>query len=376
MYTRNRFFSFDILLLLMVTVLVGFGIVAIGSATRVNVNGFKGEAVNQIIWFVTGLVLLFAAAFIDYHFICNLWIPIYIVNIVLLVLVLFIGSGDGVSRWLFGIQPSEFAKIFIIISLAKFIDKWREKIDNISILLYVFGMTFVPFILIFKQPSLSASLVILAIMLIMLFCGGISYKYIAICLAIIIPVAIILFLDIKSEEHFILSRLLSDYQIGRIESFLSSDSIATDPTLYQTKNSIWAIGSGGLNGKGLYNGTINQLNYLPESHNDFIFSVIGEEFGFVGCTGVVVLLFCIIARCIFIGIKAADNLGALLVCGVAGVIGFQTFVNVGVATGLLPNTGMPLPFVSYGGSSLWVNMIGIGLVINVGLRKQKSMFEG
>lgn len=376
MYTRNKYFSFDLLLLFMVSSLIAFGIVAIGSATRINIYGFHGEAVSQIIWFLTGLVLLFLAAFIDYHIICSLWIPIYIVNIILLVLVLILGNGDGVSRWLFGIQPSEFAKIFIIIFLAKFIDKWREKIDNISILSAIVFLTFIPFMLIFLQPSLSASLVILAIMITLIFCGGISYKYVWLCLGIVIPILLILLWDIKSEEHFILGKLLTDYQIGRLESFMSSEAISTDPTLYQTKNSIWAIGSGGLNGKGLYNGTINQLNYLPESHNDFIFSVIGEEFGFIGCMGVITLIFLIIARCIFIGIKASDDLGRLLTAGVVGVIGFQTFVNVGVATGLLPNTGMPLPFVSYGGSSLWVNMIGIGLVINVGLRRQKSMFEG
>lgn len=375
MHTKNKIFSFDILLLGLITVLVVFGIVAISSATRTNIYGFKGEAVNQIIWFATGLILLFAAAFIDYHIICSFWIPVYIINLALLLLVLLFGSGDGVSRWIFGIQPSEFAKIFIIISLSKFIDKSSEKINNISVLFVIFVLTIIPFILIKVQPSLSASLVIIAIALVLLFCGGLSYKYIFICLAIIIPVCIILFLDIMSDEHIILSKVLNQYQLSRLTSHFGGLS-SNDPAMYQTKNSIWAIGSGGLGGKGLYKGTINQLSYLPESYNDFIFSVIGEEFGFIGCLGVITLLFLIIARCIYTGVKASDNLGRLLVCGVAGMIGFQTFVNIGVATGLLPNTGMPLPFVSYGGSSLWINMIGIGLVTNVGMKKQKSMFEG
>ncbi len=376
MYNKNRFPSFDIFLTALVIALTCFGILAIGSATRININGFKGESVNQIIWLTTGLVLLVITAFIDYHTICRFWIPIYVINIILLIAVLLFGTGDGVSRWLFGIQPSEFAKIFIIISLAKFIDKSKEKIDNISIVAIVFAMTFIPFILIKVQPSLSASLVILAIMFILLFCGGISYKYIFICLAVIAPIALILFLDIKSEEHIILGKFLNQYQINRLVTGFSADISNTDPSFYQTKNSIWAIGSGGLRGKGLYNGTINQLNYLPESHNDFIFSVIGEEFGFIGCIGVLAALFIIIARCITTGMKSHDDLGKLLASGVAGMLAFQTFVNAGVATGLLPNTGMPLPFVSYGGSSLWINMIGIGLVINVGMRRQKSMFEG
>lgn len=376
MYTRNKFYSFDILLAALVFALVIFGIVVISSATRTNIYGFKGEAVNQIIWFITGIVLLVAVSLTDYHIICRFWIPIYIINLILLILVLLFGSGDGVSRWIFGIQPSEFAKIFIIISLSKFIDKSEEKIDNISVLFVIFLLAALPIILIKVQPSLSASLVILAITIVVLFCGGISYKYIFICLAVIIPVCVILFLDIKSDEHIILSKILDKYQLSRLTSHFSGSLAANDPTMYQTKNSVWAIGSGGLSGKGLYKGTINQLNYLPESYNDFIFSVIGEEFGFIGCIGVIAVIFSIILRCIIIGIRASDNLGRLLVCGVAGMIGFQTFVNIGVATGLLPNTGMPLPFVSYGGSSLWVSMIGIGLVINVGMKKQKSMFEG
>lgn len=375
MYTRNTH-SFDFLLVLLVAALAGCGIVAISSATQTNIYGLQGETVSQIIWFATGLILMVIAAFIDYHPICNLWIPIYILNSALLVIVLIFGSGDGVSRWIFGLQPSEFAKIFIIICLAKFIDKSAEKIDNISVLFFAGVMTAVPFMLIKMQPSLSAGMVILAIALIMVFCGGINKTYIFICLGIVIPIAVILFIDVLSEDHIILSRFLDDYQITRLVSFLSTDAASTDPTLYQTKNSIWAIGSGGLRGKGLYNGTINQLNYLPESHNDFIFSVIGEEFGFIGCIGILVLLFLIISKCIFMGINAVDNLGRLLACGVAGMIAFQAFVNVGVATGVLPNTGMPLPFVSYGGSSLWVNMIGIGLVLNVGMNKQKSIFEG
>ena len=163
------------------------------------------------------------------------------------------------------------------------------------------------------------------------------------------------------------------YHIDRILSAINPDE--SDPLYYQTKHSIWAIGSGALNGKGLYQGTINQLKYLPESHNDFIFSVVGEEFGFIGCISILALMLLIILRCLFIANRAIDNMGKLIVSGVAGMLAFQVLVNVGVATGLLPNTGMPFPFLSYGGSSMLVNMIAVGLVINVGLRKPKSMFE-
>lgn len=375
MITKKQLQNFDYLLVIMIVSLVVFGITIIGSAKRININGPAGEYQSQMIWFATGFILMLLAAFIDYRTICKFYIPIYAVNIILLILVLLIGGDDhGVKRWIFGIQPSEFSKVFMILFLSNFIDKNREKINNISILLVIFVLTMIPFILIKEQPSLSASLVILAIMVTELFNGNINYKYILIALAIIIPIFVIVYIDLLTENHFILSKILEPYHIKRLTSAINPD--LSSPDYYQTKNSIWAIGSGQLRGKGLYNGTINQLSYLPESHNDFIFSVIGEEFGFLGCVAVLILVMMIISRCIIIAGKAMDNLGKLIASGVAGMIAFQVFVNVGVATGLLPNTGMPFPFLSYGGSSMWINMIAIGLVLNVGMRKPKSMFEG
>ncbi len=376
MITKKQLQTFDFLLVIMVSALVIFGIMIIGSATRININGPKGEFQSQMVWFATGFVLMLFAAFIDYRTISRFYLIIYGVNIFLLILVLIFGGDDGtgVKRWIFGIQPSEFSKVFMIIFLSKFIDKNREKINNISILFLVFVATMIPFLLIKEQPSLSASLVTLAIMITLLFTGRISYKYIFIALAVILPIAILIIVDLHTEEHRLLSMFLEPYHIRRLTTAVNPD--LSSPDYYQTKNSIWAIGSGELRGKGLYQGTINQLSYLPESHNDFIFSVIGEEFGFLGCVCVLVLMLLIIARCLYIASKAMDNLGKLIASGVAGMLAFQTFVNVGVATGLLPNTGMPFPFLSYGGSSMWINMISIGLVLNVGMRKPKSIFEG
>ena len=157
------------------------------------------------------------------------------------------------------------------------------------------------------------------------------------------------------------------------------DLVIQDPgseTYYQTMKSISAISSGQLTGKGLYQGTLNQLSYLPEPQNDFIFSVIGEEFGFLGCMLVLALLFFIIVRCIMIAMEARDMKERLIAAGVAGMFVFQTFVNVGVATGIMPNTGMSLPFVSSGGSSLWTNMVAVGLVLNIDLRHSRTLFEG
>lgn len=366
--------SLDVVLLILVFAIVIFGIIIIGSATKINIYHTSAEYKSQIIWFITGIFLMAIAAAIDYRTICKFYYIIYGFNMVLLILVLLVGSGDGVSRWLFGIQPSEFAKVFMILFISKYIDVNKEKINNFKVLGILFLLTIIPVILIKKQPSLSASLVILAIMCVLLFVGKISFRYILTVLIILLPIVVILIVDLTSEKHFLLSKILDDYQLQRIVSNLNLDLTGTDAANYQTRNSAWAIGSGQLMGKGLYNGTVNQLSYLPESHNDFIFSVIGEEFGFIGCISVLAVMFCIIGRCLMIASKAIDNLGTLIASGVAGMLAFQTFVNVGVATGILPNTGMPFPFLSYGGSSMWINMISIGLVINVGLRKPKSMF--
>lgn len=368
----------DYTLIFFVFALAIFGIVIIGSAKRININGPQGEFTNQIIWFISGIVLMAITMFIDYKMLGKLYIAIYILNIILLILVLLIGGDDGgVRRWLFGIQPSEFAKIFMIIYFAKFIEKNQDRINDVKVLILALAAALIPFILIKMEPSLSASLVIMAIFITEMFVGNISARYIRIALAVIIPLVIILYIDLASSSHPLLNMLvklniIEEYHIKRLLPLVNPDLSSAD--YYQTKNSIWAIGSGQLKGKGLYNGTINQLSYLPESHNDFIFSVVGEEFGFFGCLGVLAVMLVIIGRCIKAAYEATDFFGKLVASGVAGMLLFQTFVDVGVATGILPNTGMPFPFMSYGGSSMWVDMIAIGLVLSIGINKPKSMF--
>lgn len=373
MKTAKFLQNLDYVLLIAMYALAVFGIIIIGSAVHINTEGISGNFINQIIWLATGSILMLAAAAIDYRFICRFYIVFYVVNIVLLVLVLLIGQEEmDVKRWLFGIQPSEFSKIFMLLFLSKFIDKNQEKINNIGVVFFVFISTAIPFILIKEEPSLSAGLVLFAILVVELFMGRINVKYIIIALIILAICGIIIYVDLLSDDHKILSKFVEPYHIRRMLSYIKPDPASQD--YYQTKNSIWAIGSGKLTGKGLYNGTINQLSYLPYSHNDFIFSVIGEEFGFLGCLAVLFVTFVIVLRCIITAWNAEDNLGRLLAAGVAGMIAFQSFTNVGVTTGLLPNTGMPYPFLSYGGSSMWINMIAIGLVLNVGMKRQRTMF--
>lgn len=382
---KKKLLEFDYFLVLLVILITSIGIIAIGSSNRINTmeisfnqQFLQTEFFNQMMWFIIGIIFMLIAAFIDYRFISKFYIIIYCFNIVLLVLVLLIGKElNNVKRWLFGIQPSEFAKIFMIIFIAKYIDKNKEYINKFSKLGLLIFLTAIPILLIQKQPSLSASLVILAILSFQIFSGNLSFKYIKNVLIIILPIIVILLIDIISGKYFILNLLLEDYQLKRIVSFLQLNIIegSKDPSLYQTINSAWAIGSGQLMGKGLFNGDMNQLKYIPYSSNDFIFSIIGEEMGFIGSTFVIFLMFIIILKCLLIARKSVDLLGSLICIGVCGMFFFQTFVNVGVSTGLLPNTGMPFPFVSYGGSSLLINMIAIGLVLNVGMVKPKKLFE-
>ena len=380
MFTRNNPWEyFDFPLFIAVCIISAFGVICIASATHVNLGESASTFYSQIIWFIIGIGLLFFTTFVDYKSLSRFHFIFYGINLLLLILVLLVGTNvNGATRWIrigpIGIQPSEFSKLILLFCLAKIIDKKKESINNINVLLFLIVYTMIPIILIQKQPSLSASLVILAIFLILVFCAGLSYKYILSALAVIIPLGTALVIDILREPHIWVDKILDTYQINRILAFLEPSS---DPdTYYQTMKSINAIGSGQLQGKGLFEGTLNQLSYLPEPHNDFIFSVIGEEFGFIGCIFVLTVLLFIIFRCVIIALSARDTFSQLIATGVAGMIAFQTFVNIGVATGILPNTGMSLHFVSYGGSSMWTNMVAIGLVLNIGRQRSKTLFEG
>lgn len=379
MNIKKIFSGLDFWLIGAVCMLSIFGIVCIGSATHINLGESTSTYYTQMVWFGIGIIIMLSAVLVNYQFISQFYLGIYAVNILLLVAVLLAGKNvNGATRWLYiggvGIQPSEFSKIIIIVCLAKLIDKNRQEINNISVLAFIVAFVFIPILLIQKQPSLSASLVLLAVLVVELFVAGIDYKYILIALLIVIPIVTFICWDVQNETPIIVDKIFASHQITRIKTFLNP--VEGSNEYYQTIKSINAIGSGQMAGKGLYQGTLNQLSYLPEPHNDFIFSVIGEEFGFIGCVSVLLLQFIVVFRCILIAVNCRDLFSQLVVAGVAGMIAFQVFVNTGVATSILPNTGMSLPFVSYGGSSMWTNMASIGLVLNIGSKRSKSLFEG
>ena len=379
MQRRKLFQNLDYWLIGAITILSIFGFIAIASATRVNLGESSTFVTKQMAFFFIGLVLMLIAANVDYEYFSQFYVPIYLFNILLLVLVLVLGSGaKGAVRWIaigpLTIQPSEFAKVMMLFCLAKLLSLKQKHINNLLFLMLLCILVLIPIVLIQRQPALSASLVIISIFCIQLFTAGISYKLIRNVLIVVVPLVAFVLLDVSQETPLIMDKLLAPHQFNRILSFVDPTRDAS--LYYQTEKSISAIGSGQLSGQGLFNGTLNQLSYLPEPHNDFIFSVIGEEFGFIGCIFTLGVLLFIIFRCIVIGISARDTFSQYIIVGIVGMLAFQTFINAGVALGIVPNTGMSLPFVSYGGSSMWTNMVAIGLVLNIRKKETKSIFEG
>lgn len=371
-FKREHLKKIDYWLVLCIVALVGIGMLAISSAT--SYSGDIDILRSQFLFFIAGLGLMVLAMSIDYHLLGEWYLPIYILMNIVLIAVFFLGKNvNGATRWIqvgpMTIQPSEFAKIGCILCTAKMLEKYNDKINSIPSLLIIGLFHFVPFILVNRQPNLSTSLVILGILVIQLFISKLDFKVMLTTVGIgtlVLGIALAYIIGNPNQK------LLPDYQRNRIVTKIQGgDNLAEN---YQTNQSVHAIGSGGLEGKGLYQGAISQLNYLPESHNDFIVAIIAEEFGFIGILIVLGIILFMIARGLWIAHAAPDNFGRFIIAGYMGMIAMQTFVNMGVVTSLLPNTGLPLPFISYGGSSLWANMIGIGLVLNVGMRKEKSMF--
>lgn len=373
MFSNYDLRRFDYILLVLVILLAIIGIVAIGSANRVNsIDGTAYFRNRQIVGYATGAVLMIFFTFFDYHWIGKMSPAVFALNVGLLIAVLLVGKVvNGAQRWIligpFQLQPSEFAKIFTVLVLAKYIDVFQKRINNLAVLIGAAAIPGTSWVLIFMEPDLSTSLIMIIIFIFMIFVGGISYWYVLGATAIGVPSAMWFFNYIQQPDQ----KILETYQVRRVLGLIDPTMVDAD-SYRQTLNSLQAIGSGGLFGKGLYMGKVNQYDYLPEPQTDFIFSIIGEEFGFFGCSIVLLLLFLLVLRLLWIGKDAPDLYGKLIITGYTAVIMYQTFINVGVTTGIAPNTGMTLPFVSYGVSSLWNNLIGIGIILNIGIQRKKT----
>lgn len=343
------------------------GILVIGSAN-------KSVQSKQIIGLVTGVVAMIVISLIDYVWVLNFYWLIYGFNIVILICTKLFGTTvNGAQRWIdvgfTNFQPSELTKILMVLFFAKFLMEHEEDLNSMRTIVSAVCLVAPTLVLIVLQPDLSTTISIALVFCVMMYMAGLSYKFIGTMLAIIIPVAVI-FISIVVQPN---QPFLQDYQQKRILAWLEPEKYASDEA-YQQNNSIMAIGSGQLTGKGLDNNTTTSVkngNFISEPQTDFIFAIVGEELGFVGCCIVIGLLLLIVIQCILIGIRAQDLAGQIICCGIAAQIGFQSFINIGVATGVLPNTGIPLPFVSYGLTSLVSMCMGIGVVLNVGLQPKK-----
>ena len=357
---------YDFKLMIMVIALAVIGIIAVGSQETLQAR--------QIMGFAFGVFLMLVISLFDYTVILKLYWLIYLGNLILLVMVIFFGEeSNGAQRWLkIGIQfqPSETAKILLILFFAQFIYVLKDNFNTFKGIMSCVLLFALPAFLVYEQPDLSTTIVICLIFCTIMFAGGLSWKVIGGILAVAVPIAVILVYLILQPDQ----KIIDPYQRNRLIAFLNKEEYANAEG-YQQEYSVMAIGSGQLTGKGYKNNQITSVknaDFIAEQQTDFIFAVIGEEFGFVGSCTVIVLIFLISFECLLIARRAKDIAGTIIAASVGALIGLQGFINIGVVTYLLPNTGLPLPFVSYGLTSLVSSFIGIGFVLNVGLQcKQK-----
>lgn len=367
---KNLLKNTDYIAFFAMLLLVIIGVIAIFSAgymTELN----KSEYIKQIVWFSVTFVIMIVVWAFDYSIFGIGGYIIYGINLILLIAVLFMPSLGGASSWfnIGGIlyQPSELMKIGYIICMAKLISKFLElgqndKKNKIIIIVSMAILLIVPLILILLQPDFGTAVVFLSITAFMIFKMGIKYRYILLilCIALVLIPLVYFF-------------VLNPIQQERINVFLdpSLDPLGSGYNAIQSKI---AVGSGMLFGTGFLKGTQTQYGYLPIKSSDFIFSVISEEFGFVGSVVVIVIFTILLLRIINISRNARDNFASYMVIGIAGMFAFHFIQNIGMTIGLLPITGVPLPFVSYGGSSLITNGIAMAIVLNISARKSNNMF--
>jgi len=364
---RNTWQNFDFLLFGAALLLSIIGIALIRSSIAGNIE-LVDHPQRQTIFLLISLGVLFVVAAVDYRYWITLIQPMYLVTLGFLVFVLTAEARFGAVRWLevgqILIQPAELAKIVLILALANFFANNEKKAQNIATILRSALLVGGLVIWIFLQPNLSTTIVLLVIWFSILWITGIKIRFILIALSILL---IVLLIGAATGFAF-----LEDYQLQRITDFLFPDTDARYGERYNVDQALITIGTGGWFGQGYTQSTQVQLRFLKVRHTDFIFSVLAADFGFVGTAVVMVLLAIVIIRCMRISQNSPDTFGSIVAFGFGILIFFQAVVNVGVNLNVLPVTGLTLPFVSYGGSSLLSLMLGIGMVESVAMRSPKQ----
>lgn len=384
---RRTLRNLDFLFILFTLLLLIASLVILSTAS---INVLKSAPLHyvktQTMWIIVGIGVAAVLAVIDYEkWRAYRW-WIYGFNLILLLAVIFFGdAAKGATRWIptpfgFSIQPSEFAKIFIILTLADFLAVRKGKLNNYTDFIMPFLFVLAPMLLIFKQPDLGTTLVFVAIFIGMMFVAGANpWKFGGLLLGGAVLMGIALWLHFSTTLPGWLQWAqglplpLQEYQLRRLTIFINPYADMSGDGFHIIQ-SIWAIGSGGLWGKGYQMGTQGQLNFLPEHHTDFIFSVVGEEFGFIGTITLLFLFLIFLLRSLSIALKARDTYGMLIATGVISMFTFHILVNVGMTSGIMPVTGIPLPLISAGGSAMLSNMAAVGLMLSINLRRQRLMF--
>lgn len=370
-FSRYKLIKLNFRLIIYVLTVTIIGIIAIGSASQGENYQFK-----QIVGFGIGIVVAFVVTLINYKIIFKFYWVIYLIAVGGLLLVVVLGRTVlGATRWIdlgfFTFQPSELAKIFIIIFVAVYLHRHNETLDTAKTLLLTFVFAMIPVGLIFIEPDLSSTIVIFVTFCAIMILSNMKGKIIGTIILVAIPIVLVFGYFVLKPD----SGILQVYQYNRIVGFFQENNEKAKEIRYQQENSLLAIGSGGLYGKGIENNDVTSVKngkFLAESHTDFIFTIIGEELGFIGGAAVILLLLLIVIECFITGSRAPDISGRLFCYGFGVLIAIQTFVNISVATMMLPNTGITLPFVSYGLTSLLSLYFGVAIVLNIGLQNRKA----
>ncbi len=376
----KRILYLDKRFLLFLFILCSVGLMLVASAGSSITSDPLYYMKRQLVWMLMGLGVALCVMVYDYGQTERYWKILYGTALVLLVWVTFFGVEQrGISGWIklgplpILFQPAELTKILLIVSFANFLHHRQGNMETFSQMLPAFVFTGIPFLLVASQPDLGTALAYISITVFMMFVAGANPK---ILIALVVSGLGLAILALVLHYQVGLPLPLADYQIQRFTVFLSpyEDGYGGRGSGWNTIQSLIAIGSGGFWGKGLFEGTQVQLNFLPEHHTDFIFSVLGEELGFLGAGAVIVLYGLLLWRALVIARQAPDQRGMLMIVGVTAMWLFHIYESIGMCLGIMPITGIPLPFLSYGGSSMITNFIGVGIILSVNIREKSIVF--
>ncbi|MGE5405557.1 MAG: rod shape-determining protein RodA [Candidatus Saccharibacteria bacterium] len=378
MLSRRTIKVIDKTFVLAVLGLLIFGLIILASASRASTSDALFYVKKQLIWVVVGIAMAVGMLNFDSTHLHRYSKLFYVATLGILALTLIFGREvNGSQGWIriagINFQMAELAKVLIILGFADFLNKRQGQLDTFVEMIPCFIYIGVPILLILAQPDLGTALVFIAIMFGMMFMAGANHRILLVLLISgILFIVGVLYLHVAHG----LPLPLKEYQIQRLTVFVDpySDGQGGRGAGWNTIQALVAVGSGGLTGKGLFHGTQAQLSFLPEQHTDFIFAVIGEELGFAGAAVLLILYAAIIWRSIFISYNAKDFYSTLVGIGLISMWMFHIFENIGMSVGIMPITGIPLPFISYGGSSMLTNMIGVGLLLDINLKGKKIVF--